>query len=427
MAEQSRGDDILAVVPPDIRFGDPRKTGIGYGGIERVASWHAATLALGSTVHVLCNENSISDHPNIHLYNATPPEDSYESKSDFAIRRAVELILQHDIKKILLYWEDVSLFQKLAATRKDVWMLFQNTPSRENTKIAQLGAHQPNVTFGVLSKAHADVLSRASQIETAAFQVIGSGIDTSDAFWRTQPDFDLQRLSRTKYCFDIPILQFLQERGKDFSITIGGIGPHKGQKTAREIALGIMPLILCGLPNPRSDRDVTYDRELRENPLIFDAHRINDFKDLSDAELNCATFMYGSIEKERSEMLAPAACFIMPSGVEMKYEEAWGLARAEAGINGVPQLVSKSGALPEAVLYRRRAEVGAAIDGSGFVFDSIREGRQLLKGPILDIPREVCIELAERKNSIDITSWLLRSHLVPRLAMHDKMLLDRPL
>lgn len=191
--------------------------------------------------------------------------------------------------------------------------------------------------------------------------------------------FSEETLAITQEIPTLDVLKVLQRRGKDYLITLGGVGPHKGQRTCIELAKAAdMPLIIAGTPQSwSSNRNQLYFEEEVEPSL--DGENIIYFGNAD--------------EEQKKELLMFSKGFLFPSGYEDKtWNEPFGRAPVEALACGTPVIAYRKGSMEEVVFD----------SFNGYLFDSSAEAvRQI--GDLGKIDRTNCRRTAERKfNSIRV-------------------------
>lgn len=179
----------------------------------------------------------------------------------------------------------------------------------------------------------------------------------------------------------LEVLRKLKEEGRDYLISLGGIGAHKGQRTCLELAVETkMPLIIAGTPQ---------DRTQDKNQRYFD-EQIKPFVDGKNI-----IYFGNADEEQKKDLLKFSKGFLFLSGYEDRtWHEPFGRTSVESLSCGTP-----------VIAYRKSSMEEIIFDGfNGYLFDSFEEAVNQINS--LDkIERKDCRNIAEKKfNSIRVAN-----------------------
>ena len=381
--------------------------GLGRAGIRSFAFGTAtSTIADGSKFINLVPvvDESLANCPDKETYKLK------EVQARERILKGVEfLIKQGQIDVIDVRWEDERLLQgltKLAAKYNiPLLMHFSGTPNdhtRDTLAAFDLfGISTVHTTrWTTLSEAHRQgIRDHVVSHRTDALSRLPYGISFEDA-----PPPGAEPLATTSDRPTLPLLQELQDLGKNYIIHPGTIGPRKSQaKTIEAFRLaksqGYLDddtvFIIMGEPSPTREDALRYHQEF-VLPYVED-------KDI---------FYFGPAnEAQKWELLRFAVASMFASGMEVDYVEAFCRLLAESTAVGTPVVGFDSPTFQEII------KMGL----TGLGFGTVEEAARQL-GRVKTVDRIACANYA-RENYSDqrMIEWILDAFR--RLIKHRQKLL----
>ncbi len=208
---------------------------------------------------------------------------------------------------------------------------------------------------------HSEQYGNLPNIKTIVY-----GIDTQNYPFSREP------LTSSDETPSLDILKKLKKEGRDYLITLGAIGSHKGQKTAINLARRTnIPLIIAGTPQ---------NRKSTEKQAYFEKEIIPQLD-------NDILYFGNANETQKKELLKFAKGFLFPSGYEDKsWNEPFGRAPVEALSCGTPVIAYRKGSMPEIIFD----------SFNGFLFEDFEGAVKNIKS-LEKIKRENCRDTAHVK------------------------------
>ncbi len=168
-------------------------------------------------------------------------------------------------------------------------------------------------------------------------------------------DFSERTLSLTDEVPSLELLRRWQAEGRDYLAMVAGIGAHKGQMTAIQIAQASgMPLIIAGTPQDHMTLKKTRYFKQQVKPHTSDN----------------IVYFGNANELQKIDLLRYAKATISASGIEFPvFKEPFGRAIAESLAVGTPVIGYRYGSLP----YMIKEGV------SGYLFETVQEAVSSVK------------------------------------------------
>jgi len=294
-----------------------------------------------------------------------PPPITDKRKRREAVNRyrnkTMEMLLEEpDIDIINLRWDDLEILDFVKDLGIPMLYSLHNSASRIKPEIMRM-CREFRIPMNALCESHKKQYARYG-IEN--IEAVYYGMDVAAYPFSEKP------LAESKEEPRLELLRKLKDEGSDYLLSLGRIGPHKGQATAIKVAKESgNKLIIAGEPYFGSTEQIAYFEE-----------KIKPYVDGREV------FYFGNAtEEEKKELMRFAKAFLFPSGMETPWEEPFGRTLMESLSCGTPPIAYNKASAPEIIA-----------PGTGYLvddFDSMVEAVLRVDG----IDRRGCRKYAEKR------------------------------
>lgn len=266
-----------------------------------------------------------------------------------------------DIDIINLRWDDLEILDFVKDPDIPVLYSLHNSASKIKPEIMRM-CRGFRIPMNALCESHKKQYARYGI--NNLIEVVYYGMDVAAYPFSEKP------LAESKEEPKLELLRKLKDEGSDYLLSLGRIGPHKGQFTAIKVAKESgNKLIIAGEPYFGSTEQIAYFEE-----------KIKPYVDGREV------FYFGNAtEEEKKELMRFAKAFLFPSGMETAWEEPFGRTLMESLSCGTPPIAYNKASAPEIIAPAK----GYLVDD----FDSMVEAVSKIDG----IDRRSCRKYAEKK------------------------------